>query len=382
MIVAGGIYSEACVAPASVALFGSGGRAALALTGLTPKVVLHAFQPARLADEVYPNFEPFGVEVRLYPSTDRVHFHYLHPLARPRISPVPLPTAAPVEVSGGEILLFGCLEGQFRATGGLVVYDPQTSVSPRPFKENGSSANRLAVVLNRAELAASSGKPSIDEGVQVVRERDGADVVIVKAGPDGAYVFDAGELVGTAPAYEASAIHKVGSGDTFSAAFAFYWMKGACSPLEAARLASLHTADYVETRRPTLNPLVADRKPMVRSANRSALVAIGRHGASAAWLVDETLSGLWDLGVRTRLYEGKPADAFEAVEEGETLLLLDPEPPVLDALAADPKRGSRVVVYSERLLVAQSGPARPSFKVETDLATALYTLAWAPEEAS
>lgn len=377
MIVTGGIYSEICVAPPSHSLFGSGGRAALALTGLMPSVDLHAFQPARLADEVFPNFEPFGVAVHLYPCADRIHFHYLHPLARPRISPIPLPAAGTVEIEGARVLRFGCLEGDFKTVAGMAVYDPQTAVAPAAFRANGSTAERLAIVLNRAELRAATGLSEMSAAVSHLREVEGAEIVVVKAGPDGAYVHNDEGLVGHVPAYEASAIYKVGSGDTFSAAFAFYWMQADKSAVEAVQLASLHTAEYVESRRALFSADPAMRRPQTRSAEVSALVALGREGASARWLLDEAVSGLWDLGVVTRVHLGTIADAASDLRENEVLLLLDPGPSLVTVTGMASHRGRRIIAYCEASRGTNDETERSIVQVENELAAALYAVAWA-----
>lgn len=377
MIVAGGIYSEVCVAPPSHSLFGSGGRAALALTGLTPSVDLHAFQPARLADEVFPNFEPFGVAVHLYPCADRIHFHYLHPLARPRISPIPLPTAGTVEIEGAKVLRFGCLEGDFRTVAGMAVYDPQSAVAPASFRANGSKAERLAIVLNRAELRAATETSEMSAAASRLREIEGAEIIVVKAGPDGAYIQSHDGLVGHVPAYEASAIHKVGSGDTFSAAFAYYWMQAGQSAVEAVQLASLHTAEYVETRRAIFGPDPAKRRPKKRFAEVSALVVLGREGASARWLLDEALSGLWDLGVTTRIYPGTVADAARDLRKDEVLLLLDPGPALSRAAEVLKPFGQRVIAYCEQSSGDNVEPEASKVEIKRELASALYAVAWA-----
>lgn len=267
------------------------------------------------------------------------------------------------------MLRFGCLEGEFRVAGDTVVYDPQTAISPELFHSNGSSANRLATVLNKAELRALTQTSDIAAGAQALSEVDASDVVVVKAGPDGAYVFEGGKLIGQVPAYEASAIHKVGSGDTFSAAFAFYWMTAGIEPVEAARRASLHTADYVETRRSVFQAAVPDRQPLLRSGNSAALVALGRAGATASWLLDEALAGLWDLGVPARVHDGALSDVFTALRNGEALLLLDPPAAFLHA---DGHRMGRSVAYVETAEAAET----PLVDVERDLATALYRVAW------
>ena len=61
MIVAGGVYYERCLTPNVVNLFGSGGRAAVALSGFS-KVTLHTFFPMSEEGDVSANMGAFGVE--------------------------------------------------------------------------------------------------------------------------------------------------------------------------------------------------------------------------------------------------------------------------------------------------------------------------------
>ena len=278
-----------------------------------------------------------------------------------------------VEIEGPRVLRFGCLEGEFKAVAGMAVYDPQTAVAPAAFRANGSTAERLAIVLNRAELRAVTGVSEVSAAASLLREVDGAEIVVVKAGPDGAYVHSDAGLVGHVPAYEASAIHKVGSGDTFSAAFAYYWMQAGKSAVEAAQLASLHTAEYVETRQAVFGADPAMRRPQTRSREVSALVALGREGASARWLLDEAVSGLWDLGVATRVHLGSIADAASDLRHGEVLLLLDPGAALQGEVEVLGTLEGRVIAYSEVNVEAEAS----TVTIKTELVTSLYAVAWA-----
>jgi hypothetical protein len=375
MIVAGGIYQETCVYPPSQILCGSGGRAALALSGLIPALELHAFQPASVADEVFSNFEPFGIDVHLYPASHRLSFHYLHPLARPRIAPVPLPNSGVVEIGGDLALRFGCLEGSFRVVSETAVFDPQSAVAPESFQTNGSSAKRLAVVLNRSELRATTDTGDLHQGAAILRARDGADVVVVKSGPSGAYIFEGGGAPAAVPAFAAQAIHKVGSGDTFSAAFAYYWGHQKLRPAEAARLASLHTADYVETRRLQFAASPASRAPMINAERRRTVVWIDRAGASAAWLCSEASAGLADLGIDTRVHSGTFNAGLDLEPADDAVLVLATSGAASALAASQHIRGSpkKVVLYAE----PPSSSVGTIADVHFDLATALYDVAWA-----
>lgn len=382
MIVAGGVYLEICVSPASVSLFGPGGRAALGLADLSHRVELHAFQPAALAEDVFPNFEPFGVDVRLYPCSDRIGFKYLYPLAKPRITPVPLPKAGTITVAGQHILRFGCLEGDFRIEANCAVYDPQSAVEPARFGANGSRADKLAVVLNRAELLSSTGLDQVEDAARALLDRDGAQVVVVKSGPYGALVFEPGIAAVAVPAYQTQAIYKIGSGDVFSAAFAHYWSEARLSPAEAARLASLHAADYVETRLIPFRSPPPDRQPVSVPAKRSVAVSTASGGASAAWLRDEAMSALADLSVEAEMVEAGDIDALDQARAGGSSILfvlmqcadVNLTRLIQAALAAR----MSVVIYTELTHSEDEDAfARTGCRVERELTAALYQVAWA-----
>lgn len=381
MIVAGGVYLEVCVSPQTIRLLGSGGRAAIGLTSLSSDVELHAFQPAALAGEVFPNFEPFGIDVRLHPASDRIAFKYLYPLARPRIMPIPLPSAGTVSVAGGSILRFGCLEGDFRVEARHAVYDPQSAVQPEAFGANGSRTDHLAVVLNRAELRASTGLADENAAATAIMTRDGAEVVVVKSGPDGARVFTRSADPVHVPAFQAKAIYKVGSGDIFSATFAHYWAEAGRSPEDAARLASLHTADYVESQLLPVRSTPTQRNPIRSSPERTITVVFESGGASADWLRDEVMAALADLSLNVR-----PIDLLEWRSDGpssagasDTLLLVaqNANPAIPALLSAARRAGLAPLVYVEHLPAdLEAEWAARGAIIELDLTSALYQAAW------
>jgi hypothetical protein len=380
MIVAGGVYLEACVSPPSVSLFGSGGRAALGLTSLSPSVTLHAFHPAALADEVYPNFDALGVDLHLYPCSDRVAFRYLYPLAKPRITPIPLPNAGTVAVAGEHVLRFGCLEGDFKIDADFAVYDPQSAVAPPPFAANGSRAKHLALVLNRGELFAATGLAVLDDAAEAIMAQQGADVVVVKSGPQGAWVFQPSASAIGVPAFRAHAIYKVGSGDVFSAAFAHYWSEGGQNPVEAARLASLHAADYVENRLIPFRAPPLEREPMTASRAATIDVAWAGAGASGDWLRGEVLDALAEFSISPNLLSAQAAQLRASSGVWASVLFvvaqrLDDH--VLSVILSAQAAGAEVIVYLEDMDPKIAGDlTRRGIKVEADLTTALYCVAW------
>ena len=372
MIVAGGVYLEHCISPPFDSLLGSAGRAALGLSGLTAGVELHTFFPAQFADQVPANFEPFGVEVHMYPSPSRIGFRYLHPLARPRVYPIPLPRAGTVDISGDVVLRFGCLEGDFRVKARSAVYDPQTATAPVLFTENGSTAERLAMILNRAELLALTGVDDLQAAAEGLLQREQAKVIVVKSGPAGAFVFVDGARHHV-PAFESRGVFKIGSGDVFSAAFTHYWAERNQAPEAAARFASLHVAEYVETRRLIFVP-PRERAPLaVRPASKVG-VWCKEQGASNLWLKDEIMTALGDLGLIARLIDSPVNWPFNVL----FIALSGADRPPDDLIAAAREYQTPIVIYGENLDTAQcartSGGGQMLY---TDLATALYRAAWA-----
>jgi sugar/nucleoside kinase (ribokinase family) len=77
-------------------------------------------------------------------------------------------------------------------------------------------------------------------------KQQGAEVVIVKMGPEGAFVWT---NTGTSqvPAFRTNRVWKIGSGDCFVAHFANAWMHEQLTPAAAAEKASKATAYYCET---------------------------------------------------------------------------------------------------------------------------------------
>lgn len=388
--VAGGVYVESCLTPPSTALLGSAGRAAMAVAGLAPSVALHTFYPAFETEDVVAAFAPLGIEPVVHSSLSAIRFDYLHPLSRPRISPIPLPNAGTAPVEGDVVLRFGCLEGGFRVTARTAVYDPQSGTAPEEFAANGSRAERLALVMNRGELHVMSGLDDLAAAAASVLAASGAAVLLAKAGADGAFVFEAGGEMIHVPAYEASTIYKIGSGDVFSAAFALHWGLAGMPAALAADLASLRTAAYVETRILPSPDEVVRRRPLPRVGVRERRVYLAGpfFTAPQVWLVEEARDALLDLGVRVfSPYHDvglgppdmvAPADLRGLTECDVVLALLpDMDPGTVFECGYARSLGKPVVAYVEA-----PRPQDPSMLVgtgsviEPDFATALHRAAW------
>lgn len=367
MIVAGGTYAERCIAPASEQLMGSGGRALLALP---PSIgaVLHTFHPD--AEEILANF---GGSAVVHPADGLVRFDYLHPLSRPRISPVPLPVGGSVDVAGSAVLRFGCLEGNFRVDADVAVYDPQNGGRSDGFRANGSRAGRLAIVANAAEAAGMAGGGSPEEAGATLLMRERADVVVVKLGPAGALVLGGGERV-IVPAYRSESVFKIGSGDVFSAMFALHWAIGGIAPAEAADRASRQTAAYVGNQVLPCPPPDPHADPVTGTSAFEAVLTVDGHDLAAAWLVAEARGALLATGARWVL------DAIPPATRGVPTVMLaiarEPEGAALAGAAAARDAGIPTVVFAQRDDVAAAA-ARLGLTIGGDLTGAVYAAAWA-----
>src|SRR5690606_18958888 len=149
------------------------------------------------------------------------------------------------------------------------------------------TTKHLAIVLNQTELQHSTGQLG-EAGARLLMDRSGAEVVIVKQGPDGALVVDAS---GTAvvPPYRADSIFKIGSGDIFSGVFACLWAERGLDALQAADAASRAVARYVESRNAQIDLDTLGRASPVSSKIASGRIYVAGPFFTLAqrWLIDE-----------------------------------------------------------------------------------------------
>lgn len=253
--IAGGTYFEACTEPYWNQLFGSGLRAAAAISQLSDSVELSTYISDKDKDLLESIAASFGFKVNPFSIPQTIRFSYFHGLSSPIITPaIPLIIkSSPHQIQASNILRFGMLEGDAQVNGDRVVYDPQDAFNPRPFTDNGSSAQHLAVVLNPREaslLEKRAGNPPSDDISAIGRnlvDYLNAEVVVVKRGSLGAVVITRSESRNI-PAFWTESVWPIGSGDVFAATFAHYWAEKGVDAFEAATQASLATAYYCSSR--------------------------------------------------------------------------------------------------------------------------------------
>lgn len=373
MKVAGGLYLELCEAPAWHRWFGSGGRAAAAVSDLSPGTELHSYCAPENVALGRRAMDAYGVRFIASDTEDSVAFAYFHPLSRPCIVPPrsKLKKAGPLQVSGEVVLRFGFLEGEAIIDARSAVHDPQGGAETESFGANGSRAEHLAVVLNEDEVRLATRKDDIHMAALEVMSREGADVLVVKGGAKGALVFEGG-AVSEVPAYLSSRVFKIGTGDVFSAAFAHYWAEATISPAQAADLASRSVAWYCESGRLPL-PHAADlmgSPPIPRGTPGSVRVLGDRVTLGQKWVYEEAKSCLRLLGALIWDTQAPSPDA--------ALVLADRPTDDLDEIAVLRAQGVPVVVFGEGLGSGQRAEfERLGCAHIDDFTSAIYRAVWA-----
>ena len=378
MLIAGGVYVEKCVAPETTQLLGSGGRAALALSGVRDEITLHTFHPPNLWEDLRANFAPYGIDVAAHPSAERVTFSYLFPLGRPVQTPARTRHAGQIVVEGEEILCFGCVEGCFIIRGGAVVQDVQGATDK--VRATGSKADRLALVLNLQEAMIATGRDTGREAAASLLQGEGADVVVIKDGPRGATVFDASSSEWWIPPYSSSRLYKIGSGDVFSAAFADWWLRG-CPAAQAADRASRQTAAYVEAPVLPLLPLWPSSHlacPRAVEPPTAVYVVAPLTSLAQRWfavVVEEALLHIGVADVRPIDIDLWLAGRRPALNSDDAVLLCPGNARQTEAALREvAPTPARQVIFLER----SSASIEPPMPVVADLSQALYELCWRP----
>ncbi|MDZ4201930.1 MAG: PfkB family carbohydrate kinase [Gallionella sp.] len=310
--IVGGAYWEECSFPPRSVYRGSGMRAAAILASFDVNVRLHS----ALGPSLKPHFVEIANNLNIQldardKSTD-VKFQYSHPLASPHISRIPSSCSFNGEaVIADTALVFGMIEGRIPVRAKRVVYDSQDGFRSKPFEHNGSTAEELALVVSYSEGVALTDKQDPDDIASNLLERPNVSAVVIKCGPQGALVAtrDNRNWISSFPTKR---VYKVGSGDVFSAAFAFAWLYQNKPPLLSAWFASRVVASYVETScdsldESTINACWEDAEDALNTRTRNSAKLVPEtqiylagpfFSTAQRWGVDEARSALIDMGFK------------------------------------------------------------------------------------
>lgn len=298
--VVGGVYAEHCVEPFWDDVYGSGGRAAAAVSAVVP-VRLISYRAVPLADGIDNLSRVYNLEVDGPEVSQGVSFSYMHSLAVPRIVPRPdaIERHAAIQVDGEVVLRFGMMEGDAVVRARRAIYDPQSAFGPAPFRGNGSTADELALILNRVEARRLTGETDPELAIRRLFEIEDAAAVVLKMGGQGAMVATSQGIL-RVPVYRSERVFKIGSGDVFSGAFALFWGHEGRPPAEAADLASRAACYYCGSRAlplPSAAELTALELEPVIPGNGRVYLAAPFFDLGQRWTVEESRSLLLDMGV-------------------------------------------------------------------------------------
>lgn len=286
-------------------IYGSAGRAATAIARYGVPIDLYSFldDQSKSVMEERAALEGFSVRPTMIPKATT--FSYVHGLAVPTID-VPSTASEAIKVAAEKLIRFGTIEGQVLCTAKMAVFDPQSGSNPEPYGASGSTAERLALILNRAEARQLSGmrSESLEEVASKLCADQNAEVVVIKMGPSGALVFS-GNKYEIVPPYKTPRVSKIGTGDVFAAEFGYFWMHENLSAIEAAGHASKATAFYCETGgAPTRKKLQAYKPAELitskrfQSGYKPVVYLAGPFFTLAElWLIEEARNNLLSLGL-------------------------------------------------------------------------------------
>jgi hypothetical protein len=370
--IAGGLYREICLHPAWNTLLGSGGRAAKALTALGDKTILHSY----FEDDQSIALEPYrdsGITLELTGRRSPIAFAYFHPLSTPHLEPSGRAQESAFHVNAETVLRFGLVEGDAVVRARRAIFDPQGTGGSLHFRENGSEADEITLVLNAEELMSGTGSPDIEDAARSLVNKGSASVVVVKQGVSGALVIESGKRTMFVPAFRSSNVFKIGTGDVFSATFAHYWGLEGEDATAAAEQASLAVAYYVQNRGFPIERQQPMSEPVGGIPQGPVAVLAASNTLGNKYVLEETLHRLEELGVHAEHVHTPPTEKQHAA----VLVIVDglSRDCIADAVALSIS-GHSIIMLDETQSVVLENPRLKIIRTR-DFTTALYQAAWA-----
>lgn len=396
LTIVGGTYVEYCIEPLYKELYGSGLRAACALSGKNFSVRFYSCVGREYLDSAEISCATFDIEQEFKAIAQTVSFEYEHPLSPPNAFSEVLngPKIQMGNLKADNVLYYGLIEATINIEASRMVYDPQNGVA---YRDTGCKAEELALVLNKKEALSLSGLPG-DTTLSIVGKKllgqEGAAVVVIKNGPNGGLVVD--QTGGYAfPVYQSKTVWPIGSGDIFSAAFAWKWMMERLPAKEAAVMASQHAADYCGTQILPLAVEPMSTVPLERREKRNTVyLAAPFFTMAERWLVRQIRKALQDCGTIVfsplhdvdiknnglKLTNSEIASLdLKGLQDSDVIFAVANgiDPGTLFEVGYGIAKGKRVIVFVENInpndLTMLSGT---DCEIVSDFATAVYKASW------
>lgn len=244
--IIGGTYDEICIEPIWNELYGSGLRAAHALSDNGHKIIFHTMVGSMDYDNLMYIGRSMKIEIKALKIPETTFFEYRHPLANPFFTE-PNGIQEKLSAKGDFVLQFGMVEGNATVTAKKVVYDPQSPVNPQSFWNNGSITDELVWVTNLQEAIAFTKTDNFEDIKAYLFNHEKIEAAVIKKGSEGATLIQKNKSDFNIPAFKTKSVWPIGTGDIFSSSFAYNYLIKGLSLEESAYLASLSTAYYAET---------------------------------------------------------------------------------------------------------------------------------------
>ena len=394
--IIGGTYTENCNIPCvNQQLFGSGLRALALFHELNPnrQVCFKTCCSSQKEKLIRAFHSRANSRIDVTENVD-VQFFYEHPFRVSEIYPR-MDTLAEnkktIEAEGDNILLFGMMEANIKVHGNIVIYDPQTANEQYLFSRTGSHAGKLIYVLNSYEARVLSRKETIFEQRDFFFDTEKCHALIIKNGANGAYLFrgklDEGTVI---PVYKTDRVWSIGTGDIFTAYFAFMVFDGA-DIHDAAIGASKAVACYSE--KGTIEGITGIMQsfkysPVIPKKQGQIYLAGPFFSVAQLWLVGEFYKALKSEGIKvfSPLHDVGIGNAEEVTDKDvEGLNQSDVVLAIVDGLDSGTLFECGYAVAKEKKVVAfvqnESEKALQMLKgtgcdIEEDFTTAVYKSIW------
>lgn len=392
--IIGGSYKETCDLYGSCELQGSGLRALELFMEMGWGGSLSFLSCAgKNKPYIESKYHRKNANIQIIDSAD-VEFNYDHPFRMTSLYPradVLFNEKKSIEAEDENVLVYGMVDADFKVNGGKVVYDPQTTVMVPPFKSGGSMAKELVLVLNAVEAIAMSGVIELENQRNILFEKEGCSALIIKQGAKGAMLYrSSGDEGVRIPVYMTPHVNSIGSGDVFTATFAYMWFSG-YSLEQAAMEASKAVACYVvEHKMKGLNDRLKafGFQPLEYKKNGQVYLAGPFFSFSQRWLINQFYQALKGekVNVFSPLHDVGVGDAEEVTDPDiEGLLASDVVLAVVEGLDSGTlfevgfavAHKKKVVAYvqneSKKALQMLEGTG---CDIEQDFTTAVYKTCW------
>lgn len=230
-------------------------------------------------------------------------FYYDFPLKSPQIFPSVLNyinNKPLIETEGDNILVYSLIEADFLVKGEKVVYDPQSGSNPISFVKTGSIAVKLIMVVNETEARELAQSSELDKIVSYFFDIENCFAFVIKMGAKGAILFESKTKSTNIPVYQTNKVWKIGSGDIFSAFFAYNWFNNE-DLVECANIASIETATYCNSMGLSIydnkKPISFEALTQCQFITKKVYLAGPFFNLSQKWMINEIWIALINIGL-------------------------------------------------------------------------------------